>query len=153
MSLTIGQIAAAASVNIQTVRYYERRGLLSAPRRSPSGYRQYDNEAVKRLRFIKQAQLLGFSLQEIKELLALRVRHGAACETIERKTRDKIALTDGKLRELQRLKNTLDDLAASCRARKATAECPVLEALEEDDATILSDTSKSMARPPRRGTR
>ena len=79
MALTIGQVAEAADVNVQTIRYYERRGLFPTPRRTPSGYRQYADEAVARLRFIKHAQELGFSLQEIQDLLGLRVRHGAAC--------------------------------------------------------------------------
>src|SRR5712691_9336208 len=69
---------------------YERRGLFAAPKRTPAGYRQYAEDAVARLRFIKHAQDLGFSLREIEELLALRVRHGAACDTVERKTRKKI---------------------------------------------------------------
>jgi DNA-binding transcriptional MerR regulator len=88
MALTIGQVATAANVNIQTIRYYERRGMFAAPRRTASGYRQYTQDAVSRLRFIKHAQELGFSLKEIQELLDLRVRHGAACDTVERKTRD-----------------------------------------------------------------
>src|SRR5438552_4846854 len=70
MALSIGQVADAADVNIQTIRYYERRGLFPTPRRTPAGYRQYADEAVARLRFIKHAQELGFSLQEVQELLA-----------------------------------------------------------------------------------
>src|SRR2546425_9199169 len=85
MALTISQVANAADVNIQTIRYYERRGLFPTPRRTPAGYRQYADDAVSRLRFIKHAQELGFSLQEIQELLGLRVRHGAACDVVERK--------------------------------------------------------------------
>jgi len=130
--LSIGQLAAAAAVNTQTVRYYERRGLLSAAQRTRAGYRQFDREHVRRIRFIKRAQALGFSLQEIQELLALRVRDAATCARVERKTRDKIALVADKLQELERLKLTLDDLAASCRARRVTPECPILEALEEN---------------------
>src|SRR2546427_283626 len=80
MALTIGQVATAADVNIQTIRYYERRGLFAAPKRTAAGYRQYADDAVARLRFIKHAQELGFSLREIQELLGLRVRHGAACD-------------------------------------------------------------------------
>jgi MerR family copper efflux transcriptional regulator len=133
MSFTIGQIAAAAAVNIQTIRYYERRGLLLPSERSSSGYRQYDRDSLLRLRFIKHAQALGFSLKEVEELLSLRVRHGAACQAVERRTRAKIDVIDRKLRELDRLKRTLADLTAACRARKRTSECPVLEALEDDN--------------------
>jgi len=130
MSLRIGQVAAEASVNIETVRYYERTGMLAVPARTDTGYRQYDAEAVRRIRFIKHAQALGFSLKEIRDLLALRVRHGAACGAIERQTRKKIALIDDKLRELTALRRTLKGLVASCEARETTAECPVLEILE-----------------------
>src|SRR6266704_6390792 len=131
MPLTIGQVATAADVNVQTIRYYERRGLVATPRRTASGYRQYTDDAVARLRFIKHAQELGFSLQEIQELLGLRVRHGAACDAVERKTRDKIALVQHRIRDLQRMKRTLDRLAAACAARRPTDECPILEALED----------------------
>lgn len=137
MGLKIGQVASAANVNIQTIRYYERTGLLAPAPRTPSGYREYDDEAVKRLRFIKHAQALGFSLKEISELLALRVRHGAACRPVEEKTRAKIALIDDRVRELTRLRRTLERLAAACHARARTADCPVLETLEDDDAVAL----------------
>jgi len=132
MSLTIGQVAAAADVNIQTLYYYERRGVLTAPRRTPSGYRQYGDDAVPRLRFIKHAQDLGFSLNEIQGLLALRVRHATACGAMERKTREKIELVQQRIQDLQRLRRTLERLAAACAARQPTEDCPILEALEDD---------------------
>jgi MerR family mercuric resistance operon transcriptional regulator len=131
MPLTIGQVAAAAAVNIQTIRYYERRGLFTAPRRTASGYRQYAQDAVTRLRFIKHAQVLGFSLKEVQELLALRVRHGAACDTVERKTRQKIDLVKRKMRDLERIRDTLEELAAACASRRPTDDCPILEALDD----------------------
>ena len=133
MPLTIGQIASAAHVNIQTIRYYERRGLFPTPRRTPAGYRQYAEDAVARLRFIKHAQELGFSLQEVQELLALRVRHGAACDVVERKTRQKIEVVQQRIRDLQRMRRTLDRLAAACAARRPTDDCPILEVLEDHD--------------------
>src|SRR5229473_7280050 len=133
MPLTISKVATAADVNIQTIRYYERRGLVPTPRRTPSGYRQYAEEAVARLRFIKHAQELGFSLQEVQELLALRVRHGAACDVVERKTRQKIAVVQQRIRDLQRMRRTLDRLAAACAARRPTDDCPILEVLEDHD--------------------
>src|SRR5213594_4395956 len=133
VALTIGQVADAADVNIQTIRYYERRGLFPNPRRTPSGYRQYGDDAVARLRFIKHAQDLGFSLQEIQELLRLRVRHGAACDSVERKTRQKIEVVQQRIRDLQRMRRTLERLAAACAARRPTDDCPILEVLEDDD--------------------
>lgn len=129
MALTIGQVAEAAEVNVQTIRYYERRGLFPKPRRTPSGYRQYAEDAVGRIRFIKHAQELGFSLQEIQELLGLRVQHGAACDAVERKTRSKIEIVEQKIRDLQRMRRTLEQLAEACTARRPTDECPILEAL------------------------
>ena len=133
MALTISQVARAADVNVQTIRYYERRGLFPTPRRTPTGYRQYTNDAVARLRFIKHAQELGFSLQDIQELLGLRVRHGAACDAVERKTRQKIEVVQQRIRDLQRMRRTLERLATACTARRQTADCPILEVSEHDD--------------------
>src|SRR5437879_9150696 len=113
MPLTIGQVAAAADVNIQTIRYYERRGLFPTPRRTPAGYRQYADDAVARLRFIKHAQELGISLEEIQELIGLRVRHSAACDAVERKTRQTMDGVQQGVRDPQRLKRTLERLAAA----------------------------------------
>jgi len=131
VALTIGQVANAAEVNIETIRYYERRGLFPTPRRTPAGYRQYAEDAVSRLRFIKHAQELGFSLNEIQDLLGLRVRHGAACDAVERRTRQKIEVVQQRIRDLQRMKRTLKRLAAACAARRPTDDCPILEVLED----------------------
>ena len=132
MALTIGQLAESASVNIQTVRYYERLGLIAAPPRAKSGYRQYDPVMVRRIRFIKKAQELGFSLGDIKELLALRIADASACGTVEHKVEEKILVIKAKTRELTRLQGILRKLAASCRARELTAECPVLDLLGDE---------------------
>ena len=133
MTLTIGQVAGAADVNVQTIRYYERRGLFPTPRRTSAGYRQYTDDAVARIRFIKHAQDLGFSLQEIQDLLGLRVRHGAACDAVERKTRQKIEVVQHRIRDLQRMRRTLERLATACTDRQPTDDCPILEVLEHDD--------------------
>ncbi|MGQ0640862.1 MAG: heavy metal-responsive transcriptional regulator, partial [Gemmatimonadaceae bacterium] len=124
MDLTIGQIAAAGNVNIETIRYYERRGLLPPNSRSPSGYRLYSTDSVKRLRFIRHAQDLGYTLAEIQELLALRVRNGASCKAVAHKTRNKINVVEQRIRDLQRMKSTLERLAAACDARRPTEQCP-----------------------------
>src|SRR5438309_10428571 len=102
MALSIGQVADAADVNIQTIRYYERRGLFPTAKRTLAGYRQYAAAAVARLRFIKHAQDLGFSLNEIEEVLGLRVRHGAACGAVVRTTGKKIEVVRARIRDLQR---------------------------------------------------
>jgi len=132
MTITIGQVASGAGVNVQTVRYYERRGLLPKAPRTAGGYRTYDTEAVARLRFIKRAQDLGFSLEEITELLELRVEHGAACTAVEAKAKDKIAMVERKIDELQRMKSVLTELSRACEQRELTGDCPILEALSED---------------------
>ena len=129
--MTIGEVAAQARVKIQTVRYYERRGLLAAPGRTAGGYRQYKEDVVPRIRFIKRAQELGFTLEQITELLALRVRHGEACGEVSRRATAKIAVVREKLCELENLKRALERLVEACRRRSPTAECPILEALEE----------------------
>lgn len=131
MDLTIGQLAAALGVNVQTIRYYERRGLLTATRRTAAGYRQYGSDTILRLRFIKHAQDLGFSLAEVKTLLALRVRHGASCTAMEHKAREKIALVEKRIQDLRRLQQTLERLAAACAQRQPTEDCPIVEALED----------------------
>jgi MerR family transcriptional regulator, copper efflux regulator len=130
--LTIGKRARQGGVNIQTIRYYERRGLIPKPNRSSSGYRLYDEEAVRRLGFVRKAQLLGFSWQEIDELLALRMQRGTSCAQIRQRPRHKIAAVDEKIAELGRIRNALTKLAAACRGKGPTSECPILEALDAD---------------------
>lgn len=132
--MNIGQLATLAGVPTATVRYYERRGLIAKAPRSGAGYRKYGPDTARRLRFIKRAQELGFSLEDVGELLALRVDDPAACPQVEAKTREKIAQVERMIRELSRMHEVLERLAASCRTRAPTAECPILEALLEEDA-------------------
>ncbi len=128
--MTIGELAKHAGVNVQTVRYYERRGLLPEPPRSGSGYRQYKPEAVARIQFIKRAQLLGFSLVEITELLSLRVSPGTNCDEVLRKAEAKRQEIDRKIGALGEMKRSLDRLIVACEARESTEECPILARLE-----------------------
>ena len=130
-ALTIGALAAAAGVGVETVRFYERRGLLPRPPRTPSGYRQYSPAAVGRLRFIRRGQGLGFTLEEIGELLELRVDEVAACGAVEAGARAKMLRVEEKMAELQRIRDALGRLVAACERREPTGECPILEALEE----------------------
>lgn len=127
--MKIGELASLAGVPAATIRYYERRGILAEPARTESGYRRFGPETAERLRFIKRAQELGFTLDEIEELLALRVADPAACADVEAKTREKIEDVVRKIGELKRLEGALRGLADACAARTATAECPVLEML------------------------
>lgn len=132
MPLTIGKLASAAGVNAQTIRYYERSGLVRAPKRTAGGYRQFGADELRRLLFIRRAQGVGFSLAEIRELLALRIHDPRSCATVSRRVEAKIAAAEEKVRELQKLLKSLNRLRASCAARKRTDDCPVLEALVED---------------------
>jgi MerR family mercuric resistance operon transcriptional regulator/MerR family gold-responsive transcriptional activator of gol and ges genes len=131
--LTIGQLAKVSGVNVQTVRYYERRNLLHPTDRKPSGYRLYDGASLKRLRFIKNAQALGFTLQEIAELLNLRASSKARCGDVQRKAEAKLAQVEAKVRELQALARALQGLIRSCRAGQPTGQCPILTSLETED--------------------
>ncbi len=128
--MTIGQLAREAGVNVQTVRYYERRRLLPAPARRASGYRAFDAAALARLRFIRRAQELGFTLAEIAELLALRLDPHTTAADVKARANRKIADVDRKLRDLERIRDALTHLAGSCRGgRGPTGECPLVEAL------------------------
>lgn len=128
--LTIGKVAKKGEVNIETVRYYERQGLIPPPPRRESGYRQYPEDTINRLRFIKRAQELGFSLKEIAELLSLRVGPDTVCADVRKRAIAKIAEIEQKMETLQRMKEVLARLAAECEERGPVSECPILEALE-----------------------
>lgn len=132
-SLTIGQLAKKAQVNVETIRYYERRGLLPEPPRRESGYRQYSESDLARIRFIKRAKELGFSLKEILELLSLRIDPKTTCADVKERAELKISDIEGKIRALQSMKRALTKLAALCRGRGPTSECPILEMLNSKD--------------------
>jgi Hg(II)-responsive transcriptional regulator len=134
--LTIGQVARRAGVGVETVRFYEREGLLEEPPRRASGYRQYDEQVVKRLHFIKRAQHLGFSLKEISELLMLRVDGRTSCEEVKRHTEAKIAEVERKLVELQRMRQALLQVAALCSGEGPASACPMLEALDQQEVGV-----------------
>lgn len=136
MSLTIGKLAHAAGVNIETIRYYERRGLLEAPPRSAAGYRRYTPAAVRRVRFIRQAKALGFSLEEIAELLSLRADPAGTCADVRSRVGDKVDAIDRKIAELARMRAVLTDLADSCdSARAPVDECPIVQALDPRESS------------------
>lgn len=129
-NLTTGQLAKKAQVNVETIRYYERRGLIPDPPRRESGYRQYSPDAVARIQFIKGAKELGFSLKEISELLFLRVDPDTTCGDVKRLTEVKITDIEEKIQALQHMKKALMKLKAKCIGRGPVGECPILEALE-----------------------
>ncbi len=125
----IGQLAKRTRVNIETIRYYERRGLLPEPPRRESGYRQYSHDAVARLEFIRHGKELGFSLTEIAELLALRVDPDTSCADVRTRAEAKIADVRERIQSLSRIEEALTRLAAQCRGRGPTSDCPILDAL------------------------
>jgi len=128
--MTIGALAERAGVNVQTVRYYERRGLLAAPQRTPSGYRVYSDDTLDRLRFIRRAQELGFTLTEIEELLVLRLDPRTTASVVKARAEAKIADVDRRIHDLERIKHALTHLAGRCRGgRGPVGECPLLQAL------------------------
>jgi Cu(I)-responsive transcriptional regulator len=124
----IGRTAKAAGVNAQTLRYYERRGLIGRARRGRSGYREYSDDAVAVVRFIKRAQELGFSLDEIEELITLRGVRRAERHRVRAIAQRKIADIDERIAHLQSMRDALQTLVASCH-RGGAAECPIIEAL------------------------
>lgn len=128
--LKTGELAKRAGVNVETLRFYERKGLLPEPPRRESGYREYPEESVDRIRFIKRAQDLGFSLVEIQELLALRVRPNASCAEIKSRAKKKIAEVQRKIVDLQAIERALEKLAATCSGRGPAGSCPILENLD-----------------------
>jgi Hg(II)-responsive transcriptional regulator len=129
--LSIGQVAQRAGVGVETVRFYEREGLLEEPPRRASGYRQYSEQVVKRIGFIKRAKEPGFSLKEMSELLLLRVDAQTSCDEVRQRTEAKLAEVERKLVELQRMRQALLQVASLCIGPGPTARCPMLDALDQ----------------------
>jgi DNA-binding transcriptional MerR regulator len=131
--LRTGEVAAKAGVNVQTLRYYERRGILREPRRTSSGYREYPSETVRVIRFVKRAQELGFTLGEIEELLRLRESRAGRRERVRARAAAKLRDIDERIRDLRAVRGALTVLLDSCRCA-GTPECPILEALDDEGA-------------------
>jgi MerR family copper efflux transcriptional regulator len=135
-SLTIGALAKRAGIGVETVRFYERRGLVRRPARPRAGYRAYSEEEIGRIRFIRNAQALGFTLQEVKELLGLRLTAGTSCAAVRSRAQAKAADVKRRLADLGRVQATLDGLIAVCPGRGALADCTILEALDSAEADV-----------------
>jgi MerR family mercuric resistance operon transcriptional regulator len=134
---TIGTLAKQAHVNLETIRFYERKGILPQPTRLPSGYRSYTEEDLRRLRFIQMAKKHGFSLNEIKELLHLRVDPDCTCDDVRRRAEHKIQVIEEKIQELDQMRRALKDLVASCVGVGPVGECPILDAFEKNNGKNL----------------
>jgi DNA-binding transcriptional MerR regulator len=132
--MRIGELATRAGVKPETLRYYERRGLLGAGRR-PSGFREYEPEALRRVRFIKRAQDLGFTLEEIRNLLGLWADSSKSCNAVQRRAGATLARIEEKIVDLRRMSGALAKYVDACRGRSALERCPLLDELGEmDDA-------------------
>lgn len=131
MSLRTGEVAKAAGVNLQTIRFYEREGLLPSPKRTPSGYRLYGDEAVRIIRFIKRSQELGFTLREAKELLNLRSSGPKRVAMARHAAESKLHDIDEKIRDLTAMRAALSSLVETCACTGGPLHCPILEALEK----------------------
>jgi MerR family copper efflux transcriptional regulator len=131
--LGIGQLAKRGGVGIDTVRYYERNGLLAPSTRLASGYRRYGDLELSRLRFIRRAQGLGFTLREIKELLALSAQRDVA--RVKRSAQTKLGDVKARIVALERVRDGLAKLIAACPGHGRAADCPILKALTDEDAT------------------
>lgn len=132
--MRIGEIAAEAEVNIQTLRYYERRGLLAPPTRRSSGYREYGHGDVQRVRFIRRAQDLGFTLQEIGDLLTLQSDAAHSCGVVEQRASGTLCRIDEKIGDLQRMRTALATYVNACRDQRSLESCPLLAALGEESS-------------------
>jgi Hg(II)-responsive transcriptional regulator len=130
-TLTIGKLAANAEVNVQTIRYYERRGLVPEPARNTAGYRRYSPDAVSRVRFIRAAKRVGFSLDDIEELLSYRASPRRSCKGVREKALTKIAEVEEKLAELKRLRDALVRIVGACDGNRPMRDCAILAAFDE----------------------
>lgn len=128
--MTIGQLAKDADVNVETVRFYERKGLIVQPSRPQAGYRHYDPQTSRRIRFIREAQELGFSLTEIRQLLALRVDPRTSCVDVKSAAEAKIRSIDEKIDALKTMRKALVEITNTCSGEGPTTKCPILDALD-----------------------
>ncbi|MBT8398976.1 MAG: heavy metal-responsive transcriptional regulator [Rhodothermia bacterium] len=128
--MTIGQLAKKAGVTTQTIRFYERKGLVLPEGRTTAGYRRYSGVQLKRIGFIKQAQGIGFSLGEIKELLSLRVDPSTTCADVRQRAEKKVADVSNRVRKLRQMEHALQILIEQCDGRGPVSECPIIDTLD-----------------------
>ena len=138
--MKIGEVAKQSEVGIETIRYYEREGLLAEPKRRPSGYRQYDQSAVARLKFIRRAKELGFTLAEIRELLGLWFDSNTRCEHVRQRAEQKITDIDDKIRSLQKMKRSLKKVISECETKNSIDDCPLLEGIDSSNGRRATET-------------
>lgn len=137
--LTIGKVAAAAEVNVETIRFYQRRGILAEPLKKLGGLRYYDETAVERVRFVKRAQSLGFSLEEVVGLLELHAAN--VCAKTHDAAERKLAMVEERIRNLQEIQAALKKLIAQCEEGVANVSCPIIDSLQKSERPQDSSTS------------
>jgi len=129
-ALRIGHVAKESGIGIETIRFYERNGLIEEPPRRESGYREYSQEIIPRLRFIKRAKELGFSLREIGEILSMRSRGHARCKDVKVHAEQKLSDIESKIRDLKKMRKAILSLKGRCSDAASLKECPILHSLE-----------------------
>ena len=134
--MNIGNVAKRTGVSVETIRFYERKGLVEAPPRKDSGYRQFADSDIKRLLFIQQAKTLGFSLMEIKELLSIKDDPDTSSREVKSMALTKLNSIEEKIKMLQRMKLTLKSLVDSCPGEGPKRHCPILEALDVSQVNL-----------------
>lgn len=134
--LNIGKVARQGGVTVETLRYYEREGLVAVSDRDANGYRRYADDVVRQVRFIKRAQDVGFTLKDIKELLSLRADPGASCCDVRARADAKIREMEAKIAVLRRMKAILQDWAATCPDAGPVDQCPILDALDGETEDV-----------------
>lgn len=137
-ALSIGKLAKACDVSVEAIRYYERERLLDAPSRTTSGYRQYSESAVRRLRFIRRAKALGFTLSEIRNLLAISDNKEGGMSEVKTLTEEKISLIAERIKDLQRIQTALSHLSSLCSGDGCVDNCPIIDTLNDDASDSLA---------------
>ncbi|RYZ17132.1 MAG: heavy metal-responsive transcriptional regulator [Myxococcaceae bacterium] len=150
--LTIGTLARLGGIGVETVRFYERQGLLVQPRRPARGYRLYSPEALDQIRFIRRSKALGFTLDEIRDLLALRAQPGVPCRVVRVQAQAKVADIDRKMAELARLREAVASLAQACTGDMPMQQCSILSALEGEPPLAPPEQQSRGAQPGKRAS-
>jgi len=127
---SIGQIAKKSGISVDTIRYYEKEGLLEKPQRKDSGYRQYNDDVIERLSFIRQAKSLGFTLTQINELLSLEVKKGTTSKDIKNIAQSKLKDIEEKIKMLKKMQKILKELVTQCSGKGPVEQCPILNAIK-----------------------
>jgi MerR family mercuric resistance operon transcriptional regulator len=149
--LPIGELSRQSGVNIETIRYYEKIGIMPAPARSPGGYRLYAPDHLKRLSFVRRGRQLGFSLDELRSLLRLVDGHTYTCAQVRALTLEHVAEVRRKISDLRRLERVMADMAAQCTGQRIP-KCPVIDALSDGRPLACRRSGGSRTRPVKAGS-